>query len=225
MLEGLEINIKKSKRKTLSIYVERDGKITVLAPIDKADDEIEKIIKSKEYQIYKHHTNWEQLNDAKVHREFVNGQSYLYLGRNYRLELVDVAKKPLMLKNGLFILQKKELLKAKQHFIAFYKEMGIKKISGRIDNFAKRLGVEFSKFRIIELKNRWASCSEKGMINFHWKCFMAPLDVLDYIIVHELVHLKHKNHTKSFWNEIDKILPDYDKHVHWLRDNGAGMDL
>jgi len=77
----------------------------------------------------------------------------------------------------------------------------------------------------MELQHRWASCSEKGNLNFHWKCAMAPIDTLKYIVIHELVHLIHPNHTTSFWNDVDKIVPDYERQVKWLEINGAGMDL
>lgn len=81
------------------------------------------------------------------------------------------------------------------------------------------------KEKTIDLKNRWASCSGKGNINFHWKCILVLLDVLSYIIVHELVHIIHKAHTTQFWNEIDKVVPNYQKHVDWLKRYEAGMDL
>jgi predicted metal-dependent hydrolase len=77
----------------------------------------------------------------------------------------------------------------------------------------------------MELKSHWASCSETGNINFHWKCMMAPLKVIDYIIIHELAHLIHKNHTDAFWNTVDKVLPDYQQRKEWLRKYGAMMDL
>ena len=77
----------------------------------------------------------------------------------------------------------------------------------------------------MELRNRWASWTPKGNLNFHWKCMMAPVSVLDYIITHELVHLKYPNHSKDFWNEVDKLMPDYRKHENWLKNNGVKMDL
>ncbi|KAA3602278.1 MAG: M48 family peptidase [Candidatus Scalindua sp. AMX11] len=80
----------------------------------------------------------------------------------------------------------------------------------------------YSPFLIIK---KWASCSKKGSLNFHWKCILAPLDVLSYIVVHELVHLKIANHTKQFWNEVDKVIPDYEKHIEWLKNNGAAMEI
>ncbi len=226
MLKDISFNIKKSKRKTLSIYIERDGTVTVIAPENSTDKEIEEVIKKKEYQIYKSLAEWELTNSTKIEREFVNGQSYLYLGRNYRLEIVkEEQKKPLILKNGYFLLRKKDESKAKKLFIEFYKEKGLQKIVERVERYQKRINVNPKQIRIMELKNRWASCSEKGNLNFHWKCIMAPLDVLNYIVVHELAHLIHKKHIKAFWNEIDKMIPDYQKHMEWLRINGAAMDV
>jgi predicted metal-dependent hydrolase len=87
------------------------------------------------------------------------------------------------------------------------------------------MGVEPKSVRIIDLKNRWASGSPGGSLNFHWKCMMASPTVLDYIVVHKLAHLLHPNHTKAFWNEVDKVMPDYGERKEWLRVNGAGMDL
>lgn len=226
MLKDITFNIKKSRRKTLSIYIERDGTVTVIAPENLRNQEIEDVLKKKEYRIYKSLAEWEVTNTAKVDREYVNGQSFLYLGRNYRLEIVNGdQEKPLILKNGYFLLRKKDKARANQMFKEFYKKKGYPKIIERVERYKKRIDVNPKQIRIMELKNRWASCSEKGNLNFHWKCIMAPSDVLSYIVAHELVHLVHKNHTKAFWNEIDKVVPDFQRHIEWLRINGAAMDI
>ncbi len=94
-----------------------------------------------------------------------------------------------------------------------------------MDRYKGLLDVAPNEIKIMELQNRWASCTAKGNVNFHWKCAMAPVDVLNYIVAHELTHLLHPNHTSAFWNELDKIMPSYDKQVNWLKINGAGMDL
>lgn len=226
MLNNVILNIKKSKRKTLSIYIERDGAVSVLAPDSSSDTDIEEVIKKKEYQIYKLLAEWETTNISKVEREFVNGQSFMYLGRNYRLELTtEKQTAPLILKNGYFLLDKNHRSNAAQLFKDFYKEKGLPKIIERVEKYKNRLDVVPSQIRIMELKNRWASCSKKGNLNFHWKCILAPLDVLSYIVVHELVHLRIDNHTKQFWNEVDKVIPAYQRHIEWLKNNGAAMDI
>ena len=110
-------------------------------------------------------------------------------------------------------------------FKEFYKEKGKIRIPERVEFFEERMGVSSKSMRVMELKNRWASCSSDGNLNFHWKCMMAPPTVLDYIVVHELAHLIFPNHTKEFWNEVDKVMPDYAERKEWLRVHGAGMSL
>lgn len=227
MIKGLDITIKRSDRKTLSIYVERDGGISVLAPERMADKELKEVLAKKEYLIQKHHAQWDILNGSRIDREYVSGQSYLYLGRNYRLKWVTDREQetPLLLKNGYFCLKNSEKRIASQRFIEFYKEKGLSLVERQGNLYASKLGVNFDHIRVIDLKNRWASCSDKKRLNFHWKCVMAPLSVINYIIVHELVHFKYKKHDRKFWNEVDKVIPDYKSHVEWLRSFGASMDL
>ena len=225
IVSGVDIAIKKSKRKTVSIFVERDGSVSALVPSNLSDDEIVTILKAKEYQIHRNLAQWLQLNERHVTREYVNGQSFLYLGRNYRLKLVDDKLGELKFSKGYFLLSKDELSNAEQYFIDFYRNKLKEKIKSLIIRYKEQLGVSPNDIKVMELKNRWASCSAKGNINFHWKCAMAPMDVLQYIIVHELAHLIHLNHTKEFWNEVDKVLPKYEEQMNWLKLNGVGMSL
>ena len=86
-------------------------------------------------------------------------------------------------------------------------------------------GVSPVRVVVKELGNRWASCSAAGEIAFHWKCMMAPQTIIDYIVVHELCHMHHLDHTDAFWNEVDKVMPNYAERKEWLRVNGAGLDV
>ncbi|MCF8450201.1 MAG: M48 family metallopeptidase [Taibaiella sp.] len=217
--------VKRSKRKTLSIYIERDGNVSVLAPEQNTDAEIETIVTQKSYQIYKHLAEHEELNATKTQREIANGESFLYLGRNYRLQLVKDQEVPLKLKDGHFYLLKTLKDEAQEVFKTFYREKALPRITSRVEHYKGQMGVIPGTVRVMELHNRWASCSRKGDLNFHWKCLMAPLTVLDYIIVHEMAHLIHDSHNEAFWNVVDKILPDYRERKAWLKFNGAGMDL
>ena len=225
MLKGIDYNIKRSKRKTISIYVERDGTVSVLAPQKMEDAELEEAIKTKEYLIYKHLAEWETLNRSKVVREYVNGQSFLYLGRNYRLQFVEEQDVPLKLQNGYFKLRKKDQMKAQQCFVDFYKSRGLPHILRRVAEYKEKMDVAPKNIRIMELQHRWASCSKEGNLNFHWKCLMGPGSVLDYIVIHELAHIKHHDHSPAFWKEVEKVMPNYHRQVDWLKEYGAGMDL
>ncbi|NLD35238.1 MAG: M48 family metallopeptidase [Desulfatiglans sp.] len=225
-LEGINIIIEKTdRRKTVSIFIERDGSVRVLAPATSSDDKIEKAIRSKQYQIFTKLAKWKELNQGKVNRKFVNGQSFLYFGRNYRLAIVDKQDVPLKLTKGYLTLDRRKLHEAVNVFKQFYKEKAEKKIEERVKYLVDKFQKKPSTIKVLELRNRWASWTPKQGLNFHWKCAMAPVPVLDYIITHEMVHLKYPNHSPEFWNELDKKMPDYRVHENWLKQNGVKMAI
>jgi len=221
----IEYVLKKSARKTTSIYIERDGSVSVLAPEPYDLAQVEGILEAKRSWIYRHLAEWEDLNRTCVVREFVSGEGFPYLGSSYRLKIVADTAQDLALKNGGFILKRSALPKARAAFIEFYRVKAKLRIPKRVDYYSRKMGVTPSGLRIHDLKNRWASCSSDGTLNFHWRCMMAPLSALDYIVVHELAHLEHPNHTAKFWECIEKALPDYPQAKGWLRLHGAGLVL
>jgi predicted metal-dependent hydrolase len=114
---------------------------------------------------------------------------------------------------------------ARQAFEAFYAQKGLERLQRRVAHFAPRVGVVPGTVQVRGLGFRWAACQPNGDMYFHWKCLMAPLTVLDYIVVHELCHLHHRDHSDAFWNEVDKVLPDHRERKEWLRVRGAALDL
>jgi len=226
MLEGIEIKIEKTdRRKTLSIFIERDGSVRVLAPASSNDDIIENAVRAKQYQIFTKLAKWKELNQGKVNRQFVNGQSFLYFGRNYRLSIVENQEVPLKLSQGYLTLDKSKLTKAQDVFKQFYKEKAEQKIKERLKQIEEKFQEKPTSIKVMELQNRWASWTPKHSLNFHWKCAMAPVPVIDYIITHEMVHLKYPNHSPEFWNELDKKMPNFKEHENWLKQNGVKMAI
>lgn len=216
---------KTNRRKTISIFIERNGTIRALAPVSATDEKIESAIKSKEYQIFKKLAKWKELNKGKVNRQFVNGQSFLYLGRNYRLRLTENQEIPLKISGGFFQLDKIHLPKAEKVFEEFYREKADQKIKERLKLIEEKFTTKPTTIKIMDLRNRWASWTPKNGLNFHWKCVMAPVTVLDYIITHEMVHLKYPNHSTEFWNELEKKMPNYREQKDWLSKNGVKMEI
>ena len=225
--KDIEYTLVRSRRKTASIYIERDGKVSVLVPEKLTSRQVEDVLESKRKWIYQSLAEWQDLNANRIQRDYVNGEGFLYLGRTYRLKLVSDLPEPLMLKDGYFCLRatKGSAPDADAAFREFYRVKGATRIPPRVAYFQAKMGVKSKSIKIMELKHRWASCTTNGNLNFHWKCMMAPLTVIDYIVVHELAHLIHSNHSAAFWNEVDKVMPDFQERKAWLRDNGAGMDL
>ena len=225
--KDITYSLKKSSRKTASIYIERDGSVSVLVPKTLKKSDVEELIEKKRKWIYRNLAEWQDMNAARIRRQYVSGEGFLYLGRSYRLKLVDDQPERLSLKGGYFCLLSKDgrLQKPDAAFKSFYKSKGQEKISDRVKFYSDRMGVDPAGVRVLELKNRWASCTPEGRLNFHWKCMMAPPTIIDYIVVHELAHLRYLNHTKAFWNQVDKVLPDYRERKQWLKVHGAGMDV
>jgi predicted metal-dependent hydrolase len=118
-----------------------------------------------------------------------------------------------------------EVPAAKAAFRDYFIMRGMERISQRVAYFAPKVGIEAGKVGVRELGSRWASCSPNGNLAFHWKCMMAPPRIIDYIVVHELCHRHHLDHSDAFWNEVDKVMPDFYERKEWLRKNGAAMDL
>lgn len=142
------------------------------------------------------------------------------------MQFVDEQDVPVKLENGYLKICAKNKKQTLQLLKNYYKEKCQQKISERINIFQSKMKVEFNQLKVRELKNRWASYSTKTKnINFNWKCVMAPLNIIDYIVVHELAHIKYSKHSNEFWNEVDKIMPDYLKRVEWLRYNGASINI
>lgn len=159
-----------------------------------------------------------------------NGETFLYLGSGYRLLLVDAQDEAFKLKDGRFQLLRSVLRTggrpaAEQAFVSWYQMKGQSRIAARVAHHAPRVAVQARSVAVREMGFRWASCSRSGDLQFHWKCLMAPLTVIDYIVVHELCHLRHGDHSAAFWNEVDKAMPDYRERKEWLRQHGAGLSL
>jgi predicted metal-dependent hydrolase len=220
----------RSRRTTADIVVERDGRVIVRAPAELPDEHIEDIIQSKRYWIYKTLAEWRDLNATRVLREYRNGEGFLYLGRSYRLSLITDQDEPLVLRNGRFYLHRDlvdrgKVSAAKSAFREYFIARGREHITYRVRYYVPKVGVTPGCIDVRELGHRWASCSPRGNLAFHWKCMMAPPTIIDYIVVHELCHFHHLNHTEAFWNEVDKVLPNHRERKEWLKKNGAAMDL
>ena len=219
-----------ANRQTTDIVIERDGQITVRPPLRMTPEQVDQTVLSKRTWIYRNLAEWRELNAARVLREWVNGESFRYLGSSYRLLLVKKQDEPLMLKDGRFhllrsVIESDDKDAAQNAFESLYAEKGRDRITRRVAFFSRKVGVVPGKVLIKNLGYRWASCLKNGDLHFHWKCMMAPATVIDYIVVHELCHLHHRDHSADFWNEVDKVMPDHRERKEWLRVRGAELDL
>ena len=222
--DNMEIVVKiekiiRSKRKTISLQITDKATLIIKAPYEVSEQTIKDIIAKHAKWINKKREEILSRDPKFIKKEFVNGEGFLYLGKHYKLTIVDKQAEPLVFKNGFF-LSKAYLPIAREVFVNWYRERAYEKISERVEWYAKKRGFKYNKINITNAQKRWGSCSAKGNLNFSWRLIMAPLCVIDYVVVHELVHLEEMNHSKSFWNKVKMLMPNYEKYKNWLKKNG-----
>ena len=222
-----EIKIDKiirSKRRTIALEVTRDAGLIVRAPYRTSFDFIERVVFRKRFWIKEKQEFVRDRCKKVIPKEFASGEGFLYLGDMYKLEFVDVLNMPIVFDN-CFKIARKNYDIAKEILIGWYKEQAYQKISERVNWHASLSGLQYHKIKLSNAQKRWGSCSAKGNLNFSWRLIMAPLRVIDYVVVHELAHLEEKNHSKRFWNKTKIMLPDYERHKEWLKENRHLLDI
>jgi len=220
----IDYDVVRTTRSSIGITVERDGTIIVNAPQSLGEEEIDKLVWKKRLWI------WEKLAIKKSHqvnevgKKFVSGESFYYLGRQYCLEIVD-EDTILKLKDGWFRLGKKYQPSAKECFKTWYSDHLKNKLTGRLKFIVEQLNIDCPEFRVMELGYRWGSCSKEGTLNFNWKIAMAPMGVIDYVIIHEIAHIKEPTHNERFWKSVQRMMPNYLEHKEWLKYNGVSLSF
>lgn len=214
----------RSNRKTFSLEVKPDGRLIVRAPKSATKAQIQHIVIRK--------TAWIQTTRLRLTRQhpglkpktFSPGETFWYLGEQYPLRLTDRQRPPLEL-DGAFYLSRAAHPRAKSVFIEWYREETRAITHDLIEKYQKQYGFKVNQVRITSARTRWGSCSGNHNLNFTYRLSMAPLRVIDYVVVHELVHLKHHNHSQAFWDAVAEIKPDFRKERDWLKQNGAQLTL
>ncbi len=145
------------------------------------------------------------------------------MGNSYALRFAE-GTGPLKLE-GDFLLPHREIPRAREKFISWYKEEAQTIIAERAAHYATLAGLRYRRVQLSHAKKRWGSCSSRGNLRFNWRLVMAPLEAIDYVVVHELAHLAEQNHGRRFWEKVKAMFPDYKKQVDWLKQNQHWMDF
>jgi predicted metal-dependent hydrolase len=226
--------VRRPGRKTASISVSPENAITVKVPSGMKTDAIEAFVAR--------HSNWvrkkirfnTEVREPYTPRQFVNGEELFYLGNPLRLSIEQPGPAGVALENGTLRVrvpadaengggrQKKLIALLIERWYRVRAESDLRK---RIGSFAPSVGTEPKEFRIRAYKSRWGSCTSTGHLAFDWKIMMAPEAVVDYVVVHELCHLVHHDHSPKFWKLVESILPGYKAQKEWLKIKGNRLAL
>jgi predicted metal-dependent hydrolase len=212
-------NLVRTHRKTVAILIDRDGRLTVRAPIRLSSARIQAFVESHAGWIAKTLARLQAAPPAPVHR-YDEGETFHYLGQACPLSIVPASRPALSFDGSAFHLAKSSLPKAPALFEAWYKQQARLFLTGRVSAFAAQHAFRYQKIRISSARTRWGSCSSLGTLSFTYRLVMAPAEVIDYVVMHELVHTKIHNHSKTFWNKVAQLMPDYKPRLAWLKKNG-----
>jgi len=232
MLEvgGLTFEVRRSlRRKTLGLTVDRGGELRLHAPENTTDHELTQWTHSKLLWVHRTLTRKEALAPKVRAPEFVRGENFSYLGRNYRLKIVREPAEPLRFDGKHFCLATEARSEAEAHFRRWYIRTGRDWLRERTAALARKTGTGASRIEVRDLGFRWGSCGKHGVVFFNWRLLQLPVRLIDYVIIHELVHIQEPHHSPTFWQAIDRALPAWRTLKDTLHNDGArflvfGMD-
>lgn len=222
-----------STRKTLSIAVE-DGQVIVTIPSGTEANKYELILSQKAPWMLKQLAHFEEMSSSTRTLQFRSGEKLPYLGRYYRLKVQSkaVSAPSFRFFKGHFeanIPLELTTEDYRAHLYPLYQDWIMQKgkrfASKRIIRFTQRLGESPHDLSVRNMEKRWGSCTAQGRILLNWRIFLAPVSIVDYVLAHEMAHLKEMNHTQAYWDTLRMLLPDYEERKEWLRLNGSQLDV
>ena len=206
----------RSKRKTLSLTINENAELIIRAPKRLSIEEIQDFINEKE--------NWinrkKRLIENQIKDVTSNHNKLLYLGNLFPINVEQNASKELFFTGEEFIVNSIEPDSLSLSIKKWYKNKFREIALPRVAYFANKHNLMVNQVRIKNQKTMWGSCSSKNNINLNYLLLMAPMGVIDYVIVHELVHTIHRNHSTDFWDSVESIMPEFQEHKRWLKKNG-----
>ena len=217
----MEYKTIRSKRKTIALVIDDKASLIVRAPLRATDSYISELVLKKSNWIFKKQN--EILKKGKVkEKEFVDGEEFWYLGNKYILKIGEYKNIEL---DKYLLFPKKYLPKAKIAMIAWYRIETLGVLKERLDLYSKITGWKFESLTLSNAKRQWGVCDNRHRIKLNWRLIMAPLDIIDYVVIHELAHTIQPNHSKKFWIEVEKIMPNYILKRKWLKENSKYLNI
>lgn len=220
------------QRTTVAVTVAAGEGVVLVAPPDASVRRLDRIVHQKAPWIVGRLRRVAQVEGEPVEKEFISGETFLYLGRSYRLKVEPRAHpRPTKLESGWLRVQiprdvgdpaRPAIVRTALE--SWYIEHARARIPERVQQLAARAGLEPRSVIVRHQTKRWGSCDGPGNLRFNWRIIGAPMRLVDYVVAHELAHLRHKDHTKAYWALLGRIMPDYEERRERLRLSGATLE-
>ena len=220
--KNVEYEIRRSDEATKPrIDVDIHG-VRVILP-DNSSENPESLLTENAAWVLEKKQKYESYRDQIPDRDFAVGETFPYLDEPH--EIVVEQRSTSAVSDRTFRLAKHhvEQTSIQRALETVYRRKARKRFEDRADNFAEKMDVEYKQIEIRNQKTKWGSCSTSGTLGLNWRLMMAPVDVIDYVIIHELAHLRESNHTDAFWSLVEAYDPGYQKHAAWLEENSTQL--
>ena len=200
----------------MGLQITPDARLIVRAPQSLPSGTIREVVRKKLPWIVRKQRFARENYLPAAPKIFKSGERFPYLGEAYGLSVIPGAYGPLVFEEKRFFLREGCLQLAKWLFRDWYRQQAAEILPARVRHYAGMTGARYSKIGISDARGRWGSCSSKGVLNFSWRLMMAPREVVEYVVVHEVVHLEELNHSKRFWQKVKTLAPDFLSAKRWL---------
>ena len=221
----MSVAVTRTKRiKTVSIKIV-DGSVYATVPDKMSSFRISELIKKRKLWIKRKLIEESKIVISKP-KEYVSGESFTYLGKNYRLKVISNSQSDVKLIGGYIEVSVPKKLKKntiRESLLEWYQTHAIERLTEKTKRYAKIIGVSPKIISVRDYKSQWGSCSRDSKISYNWRLIIAPHNIVDYVVVHELCHLLEFNHTKNYWRHVSNNFREYKKSRDWLRLNGANL--
>lgn len=219
--------IRTQRVKSVDIRVE-EGTVSIIVPDQLPVDRITKLLKDKDRWIREKISLQHEALPTSC-KQYISGESFSYLGRNYRLKVIDGPFAPVKLIEGRLVAalpsSQEQPHMIRNALIRWYRHHAEIKLKAKAQRYSSIVGVIPKSIGVRAFKSRWGSCSPAGQIDFNWKIIMAPNRIVDYVVIHELCHLIQHDHSPLFWKEVERAMPDYAECKEWLKMNAVKLDI
>lgn len=219
--ETIRFDIKYKNRSSIGLTIDGYGNIIVLAPKKTSDERVIQVLEVNWDQIQTKLNEMQKRMNGPLEKVYENNESFLYLGNTYPIQIVQditITKERVEFDEEILYIyvQHHDKEKIKQLLRRYYYQRSKALVEERVSFYQSNFKTKPRSIRITDSKTNWGTCDSNFQLTFNWRLAMAPLEVIDYVVVHEMCHMVHLNHDRSFWRLVGKLMPDYKEKENWL---------
>lgn len=214
----------RSKRKTIALTITSDARLVIRSPNETTLEFLNWLVEKKRRWIYEKMNLILKKKTTHPKKTFRTGEGFLYLGDYFKLEFSDRANS-ISVSSKHMLFPEKFLADPEKAVTEWYKKEAKKVLAQRANWYCNLYGFSYKKIKITDARRRWGSCGYQNTLNFSWRLVMAPVCVIDYVVLHELCHTYEKSHSEAFWVKMKMAMPNYEKQKRWLEENQQMLEL